>query len=380
MTTSDVTKVTIGVFAHNSAESIEATLQSLVEQTLVNNDDNSIEAEILILANGCTDDTARLSQFILEKSQIGGERTSWRVIEIDQPGKCNTWNLFVHDLSSADTDLFIFMDSDIQFLQTDTLGNLVRDLQIDEHALVSTDLPVKDIALNGPKNFRELVSLWVSGVSSVNANSICGQLYCGKADFIRNVWLPATLPVEDGFLRAMVITNRFSEPQDTTRIIRSEDASHVFEAHIGTKKLFQHEEWLVAASTINAYIYDLLWECGKNGEDVGDVIRDRNESDSKWLEKLIQQKIGKKKWWIVPKYFLYRRFYQLAKRSWLTALFKMPVAVAAFFFDVLICTRVNYNLKRNMFVRYWRTSGKKQASRELTSLSRLQYTGSEQAR
>lgn len=379
MTTSDVTRVTIGVFAHNSAETIEATLKSLVEQTLIANDDKSIEAEILILANGCSDDTARLSQFVLDKSQIDSHRVSWRVVEIDPPGKCNTWNLFVHDISPDSTDFFVFMDSDIQFLEADTLLNLLRDLQTNQHALVSTDLPVKDIALNGPKNLRELISLWVSGVSSVNENSICGQLYCGRADFIRRVWLPSALPVEDGFLRAMVITNRFSETQDTSRIIRSENASHLFEAHIGTKKLFQHEEWLVAASTINAYIYDLLWACGKRGDDASVMIRDQNDQDPKWLEKLIQQQISNH-WWIVPKYFLYRRFYQLAKRSWLTALLKMPVAVAAFFFDVLICMRVNYNLKRNMFVRYWRCADKKQSAREPAAISRLQYTGSEQAR
>ena len=52
-----MTRVDIGVFAHNEAAGIAAMVAQLLAQDLA-----GLEARILILANGCTDDTAALAR------------------------------------------------------------------------------------------------------------------------------------------------------------------------------------------------------------------------------------------------------------------------------------------------------------------------------
>ncbi len=57
LTGNQVTRVDVGVFAHNEAHGIERMLQGLMCQEAP-----GLDVRILVLANGCTDDTVQLAR------------------------------------------------------------------------------------------------------------------------------------------------------------------------------------------------------------------------------------------------------------------------------------------------------------------------------
>ncbi|MEL6495788.1 MAG: hypothetical protein AAFQ41_11815, partial [Cyanobacteria bacterium J06623_7] len=83
------------------------------------------------------------------------------------------------------------------------------------------------------KNAIEQLSIAVSKSSNEGQLYICGQLYCARAEPLRQIWMPAGLPVEDGFLTQVVISENFTidNPTFSKRIIRVKEAFHVFKAY-----------------------------------------------------------------------------------------------------------------------------------------------------
>lgn len=100
-------KISIGILAYNEAETISNVLYSLWEQSLIQyNNDNIIE--VIVVTNGCTDNTAEIAQKVLENlsQDFDAAVIQWQVCEVEESGKSNAWNLFVHQFSAPDTDFF----------------------------------------------------------------------------------------------------------------------------------------------------------------------------------------------------------------------------------------------------------------------------------
>jgi glycosyltransferase involved in cell wall biosynthesis len=346
------------MLAHDSEATIVTTLESLLEQSLVQSVHGEFQVEVIIVANGCSDRTAEMARSVLRQSKSRlPDHVSVRVQELDVAGKCNAWNRFVHEFSDQTADYLLLMDSDITFLNCDTLVNLIRSLQQDSNAAVSVDTPIKDIELQPGRRWIERLSARLSESSRRQwRSSICGQLYCARGEMLRQIWLPNGLPVEDGFLRAMVLTNGFQSGEDFHRIIRAENASHRFEAHVQARKLLRHEEWLIASSTINSFLYDFLWKQCRERRHAGQLVRELNGSDPEWFAKLVAERISNRSWWIVPWPFVFRRFQHLRRTSLFVAARSFPIACVAFVIDCVLCTRVNRHLKLNKGISYWRSA------------------------
>ena len=93
--------VTIGILAHNEATGIGATLHSLFQQSVfVEGQCQVLSAhyEVLVVPNGCSDNTAEVASAVLRElcSKRPEATCSYRVEEIDRPGKSNAWNELVH--------------------------------------------------------------------------------------------------------------------------------------------------------------------------------------------------------------------------------------------------------------------------------------------
>jgi len=127
--------VDIGVFAHNEAEGISAMVRSLGAQDLLHV--AGFDVRVLILANGCTDDTGPRARALA----VPGIE----VVELAQGGKSRTWNRFVHDLSRPAADILIFADADIAFPQPNTLRRLVEELRARAMLWVLNSRPVEDL-------------------------------------------------------------------------------------------------------------------------------------------------------------------------------------------------------------------------------------------
>src|SRR6476659_7924659 len=124
--------ISIGILAYNEAAVIDQTLQSLFQQGVFNDAASEIGIEIVIVPNGCTDDTAAIAQATLEQlaQQSIHHKVQWQVCEVLQAGKPNAWNLYIHQFSNPAADYLILMDADIQFIEPQTLSSMVKTLEV----------------------------------------------------------------------------------------------------------------------------------------------------------------------------------------------------------------------------------------------------------
>ncbi|MGF1481230.1 MAG: glycosyltransferase family 2 protein [Cyanophyceae cyanobacterium] len=344
--------ISIGILAYNESASIQKTLESLFEQSLINDFRLCENVELVVVPNGCTDNTADLCRHLLDKlvSHSPHPRLSWKVCEVAQPGKSNAWNLYVHQFSGSEAQSLFLMDADIQFLGSHTLWNMLKILEENADAWIATDLPVKDIDFKNKKNLMERLSAQTAGS---DIHDICGQLYCGRADILRKIWLPLDLIVEDGFLRAMILTDRFTSPENLDRIRRASDASHTFEAYTTVSSLIKHEKGIVVGIVINALIYHYLWANCNSQQDAGSLIKFNNEQNPLWVRGLIQQTRDQQGWWLIPRSMLSRRFRRLRYSTPLKAALKLPFTGLASLVDLMVFFQANIEIHKRGGVGYW---------------------------
>src|SRR6476646_5141292 len=124
--------ISIGILAHNEAAVISQTLQSLFQQNLFDDAVSGIGIEIVVVSNGCTDETAAIARSTLDHlaQQSIHPKVQWQVCEVLQAGKPNAWNLYVHQFSNPAADYLILMDADIQFIEPQTLSSMVKTLEV----------------------------------------------------------------------------------------------------------------------------------------------------------------------------------------------------------------------------------------------------------
>ncbi|NCJ06758.1 glycosyltransferase [Synechococcales cyanobacterium C] len=352
--------ISIGLLACNEAETLPQTLESLFQQSLFQAASAFPQIpephlEVIVVANGCTDATVSVAQATLEVLALDDGLTTvhWYVHDVAQPGKSHAWNLYVHDYAATEAEYLILMDADIQFVAPRTLERMIQTLEHHPEAWVSVDTPIKDIQLKPTKTFLEWLSLRASSTASSAKVAICGQLYCGRAAALRTIWMPPGLPVEDGFLRAMIVTNRFTEPERLSRIQRTPEAAHQFEAYVTPQALIRHEIRLVVGSTLNAFIYHYLWENATPDCDAGTLICHNNHSNPQWLHHLIQAAVQERGWWLIPRAFWFRRFGVLRHYSWRNRCLRFPLVLVAFCVDWWVFWQANRELHRQGGLNYW---------------------------
>ena len=188
-------RLSVGIFAHNEELNIGATLSSLFRQTLlgeaIKEDLGVSTVEILCLANGCRDGTVDVARTF---SPVLASHSSYRVIDLPEPGKARTWNAYVHDLSDPAADFLFLMDADIIFDADDVLEQLLRRLVVDVGAQVATDTPLKVFVQDLSKiSIADRASLAASEQKSkegVLCESGRASSYLAAARPSRRGWLP----------------------------------------------------------------------------------------------------------------------------------------------------------------------------------------------
>lgn len=349
-------KLSIGILAHNESGSIEVLLRSLCQQSLFSDANDKHEVEIVVVPNGCTDDTAGVSRQALEQLAIEYGQTSWtwRVCEVKEAGKSNAWNLFIHQFAAPDADFFYLMDADIQLHDRTSLEEMLKALIDNSEYWIALDRPIKDVELKENKNWLEKLSVAVSKSSNKGQLYICGQLYCGRAEPLRAMHLPTGLPVEDGFLTQMVISENFTieKPTFSKRIVRVETASHVFEAYTNPLELINHEVRVVVGIVVNGLLTKYLREACRYGQTAGAIVAKNNLEDSQWLDKLKSHSVAKSRW-SIPLSLVLRRYRSLGNHSWKKALLRVPIATLAFLVDLSVFVRANSTLHHQAITNYW---------------------------
>ncbi len=320
--------VDLGVFAHNEARGIAAMVARLKAQGAL----DGIDLRVLVLANGCSDQTAMLAR------AAGAD-----VADLPEGGKSRTWNRFVHNLSRPQADLLIFCDADISFPDPDTLSRLIHGVAARPGLWVLNSQPVKDTALHGARTLVERLALRASGTLDDWKTAICGQLYVMPAARARAFHLPVGLPVEDGFLRAMVLTDSLHCPEDFSRIDGQEGARHVYASETTLRGLIRHQERIVIGSAINAALFAHLRGLGADARAVEIA---RLAEDPAALPGVLRARLPCRPHGFVPFHFLVKR---LANAR----LAKLPVVLLGFGFDAIVYARAQIRMARGTGAGFW---------------------------
>ncbi|MEZ5798318.1 MAG: glycosyl transferase group 2 family protein [Paracoccaceae bacterium] len=321
-------RVDLGIFAHDEAAGIAAMVAGLRAQEA----GAGIDLRLLVLANGCRDDTALLAR------AAGAE-----VADLPEGGKSRTWNRFVHDLSRPDAEILVFADADITLDGPDALARLIRGLAARPALWVLNSLPVKDAALRGPRNLVERLALKAAGGLDDWKTAICGQLYAMPAARARRFRLPIGLPVEDGFLRAMVLTDGLTGPEDFSRIDGLDGLRHLYGSETTLAGLIRHQERIVIGSAVNAALFGHLRDLPAPARAPECA---RLAADPAALRGVIAARLPRWPYGFVPFHFLIKR---LARAR----LSRLMVAILGFGFDAIVYVRAQIGMARGTGAGHW---------------------------
>ncbi len=339
--------ISIILLAKDEAANIGRGLDQISRQSLLN--DERYDIEILVVPNGCTDDTAAVAERCGEVFQRH-PRVSFKVVDLPTGGKSRAWNRSVHELSRPSSGYLLFLDADIALANDAVFATLVDHLVERDQTAVVSGLPFKDSYLKKRRSSLDRFSHVISEETRYR-DAICGSLYVGRADELRAVWLPLETPGEDGFLNAMVTTFGFSQPcPQPGRVVQVSTVTHHYAATTPAQ-FFKHERRMIVGTMINHWIFDHLMARRKL-EPAGPLIAALNEDNPDWVQDIIDRRIGGR-FWVVSPNVAFRRIKSSNRRSRIGYLAKLPFLAAATILTLPAAMMANQTLRERGAAATW---------------------------
>ncbi|MEG4126809.1 glycosyltransferase family 2 protein [Microcoleus sp. Pol14D5] len=340
-------KVNIGIFAHNEERSIRRTLSDLTRQDVFKR--GEFEISVHILANGCTDETISICNEFAENI---GSCFDIKVYDIKESGKSRTWNTFVHDISDQECEFLIFQDADISLPSESVISSLIVHLVNNENLTACPSRPVKDLALTSGKiSLKDRLILASSGMLDDWKQAIAGSLYIVRRESISNVFMPIGLPVEDGYIHAIIQTEAFkNEGANETKINAPDNVYHVFDSERHVTRIIRHQARLVIGSSINFLIFDFIREYTRT---YGDFKFEIFKDDELFVKNLIRDRLPNLKFGYIPYHFLFKRlvrFNRGGNRTNLKGCFLLFVGLG---FDCVVYFYAQYLMARGRGQNFW---------------------------
>jgi len=353
--------ISIGILAYNEEKGIARTVESLLSQQLGTHSqaegEHPIRAEVVVVPNGCTDKTAAVAQEAVEQlkpvSQEDAGFFAARVCEIKEPGKENAWNNFVDTLSSPDADILVFTDADINLADDRVLYNLINTLLNNEGSVVAGGNPTKHIENKEQKSAKDRLSIGATSLRKGMKGIFAGCLYCGYADTIRSLYLPTVLMGEDAFVRAQIVTKGFTHPGDSDLIVRADDARVIFESYMSPSEIIRNKTRRLIGLSINAIIYTKLWAESTPEKPAGALMRELQQEDPQWSQKLISTTFESRGFWAVPRHQIYKQFLQLKHHPLKGKLKLLPVALATLPLNAIAVIKANRRIAKGEIRSLW---------------------------
>jgi glycosyltransferase involved in cell wall biosynthesis len=352
-------KISIGILAWNEEPSIRSTIHSLFAQSLIRDALTSgFEIQIVCVPNGCSDNTALAAQgaMLAAADQLGfSEGISWQVHSLEKPGKTNAWNVFVHELAAPQADVIFMVDADIQIYMPDTLRNMLQKLMQSPEAFICTDLPIKHIVFKNHYSLLDQISLHSARINQSASGQLCGQLYCARATWLRRLWIPEQIIVEDGFIKKMAVSNFLTEPENATqRLIVAETASHVFEAYTRMSDVLATHRRQIAGYIIHRWIWEYLQEHRTDAPDAAILIENLNRTTPDWSRRLIADKVKERDYIRIYRILIATRFIRFRGFSSSKKTVYLPVLTVQILLDSLQFLAALNMLCRGKLQKLWR--------------------------
>ncbi|WP_437737435.1 glycosyltransferase family 2 protein [Sorangium sp. So ce1335] len=350
--------VSIGVLAWNEADVIRKTLDSILRQSIFAElSRRGQRCELVCIANGCTDATPQIAAEVLgaaAREHPAREALVARALDLPERGKLNAWNVFVHERSAPEAELLVLLDGDIVLHGEGTLWRLCQALLDHPEASISTDEPIKDIALKPRKSIFDRISLATSAMARGGAQ-VSGQLYCIRAAVARNIWLPRGLPAcEDGFIKALVCTGFLSHETDTRRVIRAPGAAHVFASYATVLDVLRNQKrQMIGQTALHVLDGHLRRLSPAERERMAETLREMDRADPLWLKRLIGAHVrGTRHFWELFPNLLGYRFQRLMKVPGPKKVAYAPAALAGFLVT-LVSSAMAYRFLVRGNTDYW---------------------------
>lgn len=352
--------VSIGILAWNEEKAIGPALESLFRQTLFGKlAQRRLRCEIVCVANGCTDGTLDIAAKVFadqSRRHPCREYFTCRHLNLEERGKINAWNCYVHQISAPEARFLFLMDADILINEAEALWNMVAALEGNPNAAVATDKPCKHIAARRRKSFTERLSLRAAQMTRAGEAQLCAQLYCIRSATARRIHLPKDLPAcEDGFIKSIVCTDFLTRDVIPQRIMLVPGASHTFEAYTTFKGILKNQKrQMIGQAAVHVLVDDYLKTLAlSERKNLAETLRDKDHRDPEWLKRLIAEHVRRSRffWRLVPGAVGYR-FKRLKRLKGLGKITCLPAAFAGFGVSML-SSFMAYDFLKRGGVSYW---------------------------
>jgi glycosyltransferase involved in cell wall biosynthesis len=342
--------IDIGIFAHNEQANIADLIRDLAEQSVFA--DPATEIVVHVLVNGSSDQTVAHARAAVS-ALLEPIKLAFCVHDFPERGKSRTWNRFVHTLSRPEADLLVMVDGDIRIHHRDVLSGLSSAFAGRPNLRVATSRPVKDIEHSSRKlSIVERAILSGGGALNDWRTSICGQLYAIRVDTAREVWMPIGLPVEDGFLRAMILTDLLTRSEDLQRINGDEAVWHEYKSETTLPGLIRHQTRIVVGSAVNAMLFAVLRRDAPEHELARTFLKSAAEDDA-WLTRTEKLELPRRPYGYVPFSFLTKRLSRAFQNGPPRRLSAIVSVGAGFLLDALVYLLATVRMARRGGANYW---------------------------
>ena len=321
--------IDIAVFAYNEAANISNLIADVAKQTVFARPD--VDIRLLILANGCTDDTVPVAIAARDKLDASLVRRI-EVMNFERGGKSRTMHHFIHECSRRNADLLGFMDADIRLPETDTLERMIEQMLTRPSLQTFTSRPVKDIEYDseGSSLISRVIAAGGGGLSDYR-NAICGQLFMMRS--------------------AMMLTDLLSAPEDLERIDGDPEVYHIYESIRGIPELIRHQTRIVIGSVVNEVLYTKINQSTSTQEEAYTLLMSAS-TDANWLGRVLKESLPKFPYGYVPFPYLFWRL-RAYPDSGKTGLKSRLMLFLGFGLDVVVYARASFHMMTRPSSGYW---------------------------
>lgn len=341
-------RVSVVVLAHNEEKNLPALIAELDQQRRALRHHDS---DLLILANGCTDDTAAVARSGCERTFGPPTREwDWRVEEVlPRIGKAGAWNLAVHRYLRADSVVAAFLDADLTFFSHDEIARCADALLARPDAWVAAGRS-RRVAQG-----RSIVARTAGLVGGIDydPHAFCGGHFTMRADIARRVMIPLGLIIEDGLIKALLMSDFFRGRRDES-LVRV-DTFLGFRPETTLRGLFRHELSLTVGQTLNCYLFeDLHRSVGPGTPDAGELLVERHRADPLWFRRFVTAEVERRGRRCVHPAVRHKRLIRLRSQSPARRIMLLVPTLAAWLFDGWVARHAARVLRSGSWFGFWK--------------------------
>ncbi len=354
-------KIYFAIIANDEQSSIKLTIKSLFSQTLFYSKEIQIDyINVSVFANGCTDNTANVARKALHELRPLSTCIVLEsdVIEYELGDKATTWNRFVHEYTKDDATYLFMVDADILINNKVTCELIVKSLEDNPEAVISSSTAIKDTAIQVKQTLLDKCSNYITKLEQeVRMSAVTGGLMCGRKSFLKRLWLPAYLLNIDGILTTIAKTDCFSSKVLIhERVINPPGATFIFEAYRDIRLLYFNHCRRYIGHVIRDHLDTELTSMNDRGIDPMNSLKEKYASDPNWLQAEMMIKIKDEKSSLVPWSTLTLRINQFTVSGKSRSLRKIPIIILATIWQAMVLVGVKYFLSKGDLRRVWRNS------------------------